>query len=76
MDLAIRKYNFIKELTTVDEKLMEKLEQFLRTYKKEEDWFDNLSSEEQKEIKAGLKQAENNELVSHETIVKKFEKWH
>ena len=31
MDLAARKYNFIQELSSIDENLLEKLELFLNT---------------------------------------------
>jgi predicted transcriptional regulator len=74
MNLATRKYNFIQELTTIDESLLEKLEIILKTSKK--DWFDDLSSEEKQEIEIGLKQAENNEFISHETVMNRFAKWH
>jgi predicted transcriptional regulator len=76
MDLSARKYNFIKELTTVDETLLEKLEKVLRANKKKQDWFLKLSTEEQTEIEIGLKQADNNEFVTHETVMQKFAKWH
>ena len=74
MNLATRKYNLIQELTTIDESLLEKLEQFLKANKK--DWFSELSVEEQQEIEVGLKQADNNEFVKHEAIMNKFSKWH
>jgi predicted transcriptional regulator len=74
MNLAARKYNFIKELTTIDETLFEKLEIILRTSKK--DWFTDLNSEEKLEIEIGLKQAENDEFISHETVMNQFAKWH
>ena len=74
MNLATRKYNFIQELTTIDESLLEKLEIILKTSKK--DWFDDLSSEEKQEIEIGLKQAENDEFINHETVMNKFAKWH
>ncbi len=74
MNLAARKYSFIQELTTVDESLLEKLEQFLKANKK--DWFSELSSEEQTEIVIGINQADKNEFVSHETVMNKFRKWH
>lgn len=74
MDLSARKYNFIQELITVDESLLEKLETILKANKK--DWFSELSSEEQAEIEIGIKQADNNELVSQETVMNKFAKWH
>ena len=74
MNLAARKYNFIQELTTVDEQLLEKLEIILKTSKK--DWFADLNSEEKIEIEIGLKQAQNDEFISHETTMNKFAKWH
>ncbi len=74
MNLAARKYKFIQELTTIDESLLEKLELVLKTNKK--DWFTDLNSEEKLEIEIGLKQAENGEFISHETVMNKFAKWH
>ena len=74
MNLATRKYNFIQELATIDESLLEKLEIILKTSKK--DWFTDLNSEEKKDIEIGLKQADNDEFISHETVMNKFAKWH
>ncbi|MGZ9677115.1 hypothetical protein [Flavobacterium sp. GNP001] len=73
MNLATRKYNLIQELTTIDESLLEKLEIILKTSKK--DWFTDLTSEEKQQIEIGLKQAENDEFVSHETVMNRFAKW-
>ncbi len=74
MNLATRKYNFIQELTTIDESLLEKLEIILKTSKK--DWFNDLSLEEKQEIEIGLKQAENDEFISNEAVMNRFAKWH
>jgi len=74
MNLATRKHNFIQELTTIDESLLEKLESLLKANKK--DWSCELSSEERQEIEIGLKQADNNELICHQKVMNKFEKWH
>ena len=74
MNLATRKYNIIQELSTIDEGLLEKLEIIIKTSKK--DWFTELNSEKKLEIEIGLKQAENNEFISHETVMNKFAKWH
>ena len=73
MNLATRKYNFIQELTAIDESLLEKLEIILKTSKK--DWFADLNSEEKQEIEIGLKQAENDEFISHESVMNRFAKW-
>ena len=61
-------------MTTIDESLLEKLEIILKTSKK--DWFDDLSSEEIQDIEIGLKQAENDEFISHEAVMNLFAKWH
>jgi predicted transcriptional regulator len=74
MNLATRKYNFIQELTTIDESLLEKLEIILKTSKK--DWFTDLNSEAKQEIEIGLNQAENDEFISHETVMNRFATWH
>jgi predicted transcriptional regulator len=74
MNLATRKYNFIQELTSIDESLLEKLEIILKTSKK--DWFTDLNSEEKQEIEIGIRQAENDEFISHETVMNRFAKWH
>lgn len=39
------------------------------------DWWNDLSDEEKAEIEEGLKQIENGEVVSHESVMKQFEKW-
>jgi predicted transcriptional regulator len=76
MDLSARKYNFIQELTSIDEILLEKLEKVLRDNRKSQDWFLKLSKEEQLEIEIGLKEADNNEFVTNKTVMSKFDKWH
>jgi predicted transcriptional regulator len=76
MDLSARKYNFIQELTSIDEILLEKLEKVLRDNRKSQDWFLKLSKEEQLEIEIGLKEADNNEFVTNKKVMSKFTKWH
>ena len=74
MNLATRKYNFIQELISIDEKLFEKLEKLLKSNKK--DWYSELSSDELKEIENGLNDAKNEEFISNEEVMNKFSKWH
>jgi hypothetical protein len=49
MNLATRKYNFIQELSAIDESLLEKLEIILKPVK---DWFTDLNSEENWKLKS------------------------
>jgi len=40
------------------------------------DWWDKLSKDEQKEIKLGLSQADNNNFIDHKNVMNRFDKWH
>ena len=40
------------------------------------DWFDDLSAEEKAEIEKGLKEANNEQLLSHKEAMSQFDKWH
>jgi hypothetical protein len=53
---------------------LEKLELLVKASKK--DWYSELSEQEKEEIEIGISQADNNELVSHSTVMDKFKKWH
>lgn len=74
MNLYTRKYNFIQEITAMDEVLLEKLEMVLKANKK--DWYEDLSSEEKEEIEMGLKEADNDQLISHKEAMSQFAKLH
>lgn len=39
------------------------------------DWWDELNEEERTEIKTGIKQGKNGEVISHSEVLKQFEKW-
>jgi|GEM_PF-1809545 len=41
----------------------------------QKDWFEKLSKEEGEEIEIGLQQAEANEFVEHEEVMKRFSKY-
>lgn len=75
MDLAARKYNFIQELTKVDETILEKLEKVLKASLRKTDWYNQLSEQEISEIEIGINQADHSEFKSHDEVMKKFEKW-
>jgi predicted transcriptional regulator len=40
------------------------------------DWIEKLSEEEKEEIEIGINQADNNDFVDHNVVMKKFSKWH
>lgn len=60
-------------LNTRKESILNKIK---RIYQEESlDWWTEMSSEEQAEVEEGLKQAENGEVVSHESVMKRFDAW-
>jgi len=60
-------------LNTTKESILNKIK---RIYQEESsDWWAEMSAEEQAEIKEGLQQAENGEVVSNEEVMKRFDAW-
>jgi predicted transcriptional regulator len=43
--------------------------------KAETDWWDTISDEEKAEIEQGLAEADRGEVIPHEEVMKKYEKW-
>ena len=39
------------------------------------DWWDTISDKEKAEIKQGLAEADRGEVIPHEEVMKKYEKW-
>jgi predicted transcriptional regulator len=39
------------------------------------DWWDTLSDEEKAEIEQGLAEADRGDVIPHEEVMKKYEKW-
>ncbi|WP_150452584.1 hypothetical protein [Arenibacter lacus] len=61
-------------LQTQNETLLAKLK---KVFDQEQvDWWNEMTIEEQKEIKTGLKQADKGEYASSETVMKRFDKWY
>ncbi|MFN3639917.1 MAG: hypothetical protein ACK4UK_03275 [Flavobacterium sp.] len=73
MDLIKRKYQLIQELLSFEEPMIEKLEKFVAD--NSTDWSITMTSDELHEINEGLLQAEKDELISNEVIMRKFSKW-
>ena len=63
----------LQKIITIDEIFPEMTEILIKA--NEKDWFTDLNSEEKLEIEIGLKQAENDEFISHETAMNRFAKW-
>ncbi|MFV8331721.1 hypothetical protein [Flavobacterium sp. GSP14] len=63
----------LQKIITIDEIFPEMTEILIKA--NEKDWFTDLNLEEKLEIEIGLKQAENDEFISHETVMNRFSKW-
>jgi hypothetical protein len=61
-------------LQTQKESLLAKIK---KVFEEEQgDWCGEMSKEEQQEIETGLAQADKNDYIAHETVMKRFDKWH
>ncbi len=61
-------------LQTQKESLLAKLK---KVFEEEQvDWWDEMTKEEQDEIKTGLLQADKGKYIANETVMKRFDKWH
>lgn len=61
-------------LQTQKESLLMKLKQVFE--EEQTDWWNDMGSEEQEEIKEGLSQADKGNYISNDTVMKRFNKWH
>jgi predicted transcriptional regulator len=74
MDIQAEKLNLIKWLTDVNEPSI--IKRFIALKQKQQtDWWDEISAEEKAEIEEGLAQADNGEVIPHETVMAKYQQW-
>lgn len=74
MDIQAEKLNLIKWLTSVDEPSV--IKQLIALKKKQQvDWWDEISDEEKTAIEEGLAQADRGDVLSHEEVMTRYQKW-
>ena len=74
MDILSEKLQLIEWLAKVNNTSV--IKEFIALKKKKEkDWWNEISSQEQNEIKEGLAQADRGEVVPHEQVMQLFKKW-
>lgn len=61
-------------LQTQKESILKKLKAVFE--EEQADWWNEMSQDEQNEIKTGLAQANKGEYKANETVMKRFDKWH
>lgn len=74
MDIQAEKLNLLQTImNSNDEGLILDVKAFLSGRKA--DWFDELGTEQQKDILEGISEADRGETVPHAEVVKLFGKW-
>lgn len=74
MDIQAEKLELIRWLADIDEPSI--IKRFIALKKKQQsDWWDNINADEKSEIEEGLAQADNGEVVPHEEVMAKYQKW-
>ncbi|MEM6722319.1 MAG: hypothetical protein AAF611_23535 [Bacteroidota bacterium] len=61
-------------LQTQKESVLKKLKSVFE--EEQTDWWNEISENEQDEIKMGLAQADKEDYKANETVMKRFDKWH
>jgi hypothetical protein len=65
MDIQAEKLELVQAILNIDDvSVIKKIKNLLK--KREHDWFDDLTDEQQESIKRGLEEADRGELISHE----------
>ncbi|HAL80960.1 MAG TPA: hypothetical protein DCO83_01000 [Mucilaginibacter sp.] len=74
MDIQLEKLNLIRWLTEVEEPSV--ISQFIALKNRQQpDWWDEISDDEKSEIEEGLAQADRGDVLSHEEVMAKYQKW-
>ncbi|MBS1500492.1 MAG: hypothetical protein JST32_00420 [Bacteroidetes bacterium] len=74
MDIQAEKLSLIKWLTEVNEPSI--IKKFVALKQKQQaDWWDEIDEEERGEILEVLAQADRGEVVPHEEVMAKYQKW-
>lgn len=72
------KQSVLAYIEKADDRLLKLIKALAESYQEDiqNDWWDELTTEEQKEIETGLSQADQGDYTANETVMKRFEKWH
>jgi predicted transcriptional regulator len=74
IELRTDLHNMIDKIS--DDKILNAIKTLLSEKTSEEvDWWDKISDEERDEIKQGLTEAENGDVITHDEVMKKYKKW-
>ncbi|MDD2564581.1 MAG: hypothetical protein PHU27_10240 [Salinivirgaceae bacterium] len=67
-------HNIIDNIT--DENILQAVKILLSSNRVDKaDWWETISEEERKEIEIGLAEAERGDVIPHEEVMEKYQKW-
>lgn len=74
INLQNKKIELIQWLSTLNDKSM--IDKLMKLRKKDKsDWWNEISTDEQKSIEKGIQDADNGKLTSHSNVKTVYEKW-
>ncbi|HEX9825949.1 MAG TPA: hypothetical protein VGA80_05065 [Flavobacteriaceae bacterium] len=74
INLQNKKIELIQWLSTLDDQSL--IDKLMKLRNKEKtDWWNEISTDEQKSIEKGIQDADNGKLTSHSNVKKIYEKW-
>ena len=65
-----------KKTAMISETTIEDLKTKTNIEKQNQDWWTDLSTEEKKQIRIGLDQANKGDFIDNDTVMNRFKKWH
>ncbi|HSW53979.1 MAG TPA: hypothetical protein VLH59_02715 [Ignavibacteriaceae bacterium] len=75
MNIESEKLKLIEWIKSVqDDSIIAKIK-FLKDHQSQKDWWDEISEEEKEAIEEGLKDIAEGNVVPHEQVKKRYEKW-
>lgn len=75
MDIEATKLELMQLLLhTQKESLLSKLKKVFE--EEPADWWNEITAEEQEEIRTGISQADKGQYVEHKEVMERFKKWH
>ena len=75
MDIQVEKLNLIKWLTEVEEPSV--IKQFIALKNEQQkDWWDEISEDERAGIEESLAEADRGDVLSHEEVMAKYQKYY
>ncbi len=74
INLQNKKIELIQWLSTLDDQSL--IDKLMKLRNKEKtDWWNEISTDEQKSLEKGIQDADNGNLTSHSNVKKIYEKW-